>query len=99
MTDPTTPTGKRLADDDWNRADIYTAILAIEAEAAAAERERLRAIFDAEPNPVDGVKAVMADLLVYFGDGPTIKSGKGHKVEFPSEFGPDDNLYMVTSDD
>lgn len=41
-SEPTTEAGKRLADADWNSADIWTAILAIEAEAKAQERERLK---------------------------------------------------------
>ena len=49
MSDPTTPTGKRLAADLLIVGpDVSPDIIAIEQEAAAAERERLDAMVESE---------------------------------------------------
>jgi hypothetical protein len=53
---PTTPTGKRLLDDLEDDPYALPDILAIEAEAAAQERERLRARLDMLPR-FDSIRA------------------------------------------
>jgi hypothetical protein len=71
---PTTAVGRALLRDEWlvtpygeAQAAMHDAILAIEAEAAAAERARLRAAVEGLPNlspfPTDWPYVQRADVL------------------------------------
>ena len=71
MTNPTTPTGKAAAQDSNLDYFTFEVIYAIEAEARAQERERLRAEWDricsASEWPFDAVAFVAAFAKVLAG--------------------------------